>query len=138
MNDCIFCRIVAKEAPAEILLESEKVISFLDINPINFGHTLVIPKGHYKKFHEIPDDVLMELTIFVSRISKALIETLKPHGYNIFTNNGKFAGQQIMHCHIHIIPRFFNDGIKFRPYPKRYKKNEMQQYGSLIREKIKK
>lgn len=137
MNDCIFCKIASKKAPAEILLETEKVISFLDINPINYGHTLVIPKEHFKEFHEIPDEVTKELIVVVSKLTKAILESLNPHGYNIFTNNGRFAGQAIMHCHFHIVPRFFNDGFKFRPHPKTYKQNEMKQYGDFIREKIK-
>lgn len=137
MNDCIFCKIASKEAPAEILYETERVISFLDINPINYGHTLIIPKEHFKEFHEIPDETSKELIVVISKLTRAILESLKPHGYNIFTNNGRFAGQAIMHCHFHIVPRFFNDGFKFRPNPKSYKQNEMKQYAELIREKIK-
>ncbi|MCX8057431.1 MAG: HIT family protein [Ignavibacteria bacterium] len=137
MSDCVFCKIASKEAPAEIIHETERVISFLDINPINFGHTLVIPKGHFKKFHEIPDEINQELIIVLSKVTKAITEALEPHGYNIFTNNGRFAGQAIMHCHFHIVPRYFNDGLKFRPTSKSYKKNEMKQFGDLIREKLK-
>lgn len=137
MNDCIFCKIASKEAPAEILYETERVISFLDINPINYGHTLIIPKEHFKEFHEIPDETSKELIVVISKLTKAILESLKPHGYNIFTNNGRFAGQAIMHCHFHIVPRFFNDGFKFRPNLKSYKQNEMKQYAELIREKIK-
>ncbi|MGB9664945.1 MAG: HIT family protein [Ignavibacteria bacterium] len=137
MNDCIFCKIAAKEAPAEIIFETEKVIAFLDINPINYGHTLIIPKEHYKKFHEIPFEISQELLLVTLKVTNAILESLKPHGYNIFTNNGRFAGQAIMHCHFHIVPRFINDGVKFRPHPKSYKAQEMQLYGNLIREKIK-
>lgn len=136
MFDCIFCKIASKKAPAEILFENDKVIVFLDINPINYGHTLVIPKDHYKEFHEIPDEINRDLIVVTSKITKAILDSLKPHGYNIFTNNGRFAGQAIMHCHFHIVPRYLNDGFKFRPHPKSYQKDEMKQYGNLIREKI--
>lgn len=137
MSECIFCKIARKEASAEILFETENTIAFLDINPINFGHTLVIPKHHYKEFHQIPDDISKELIVVTSKLSRAILDSLKPHGYNIFTNNGRLAGQAIMHCHFHIVPRYFKDGIKFRPNPKSYNQKEMKQYGDLIREKIK-
>ncbi len=138
MVDCVFCKIVKKEAPAEILYENENILAFLDINPINFGHTLIIPKQHYREFHEIPDEISKELITATSVLTKAILESLKPNGYNIFTNNGRFAGQAIMHCHFHIVPRYFNDGFKFRPLPKSYKQNQMKQYADLIREKVKK
>ncbi len=136
MIDCVFCKIANRESPAEIILETEKVISFLDINPINYGHILVIPKDHFEQFHQIPEEASKELIIVLSKLSKAVLNAFNPHGYNIFTNNGRFAGQAIMHCHFHIVPRYFNDGFKFRPKPKFYKENEIQLYGKIIRENL--
>lgn len=137
MNECIFCKIIRRESPAEILYETENTLSFLDINPINLGHVLVVPKLHIEIFHSIPYDLLFELAKATSILSQAIIESLKPDGYNIFSNNGKYAGQTISHFHFHITPRYRGDGIKFKPVVKQYKKDEIQYFGKLIRDKIK-
>ena len=111
---CIFCKIVSGEIPAKVVYEDEHVLAFLDINPRNKGHTLVIPKKHYERFDEMPDD---ELCNFIKGVKKT-VEVLKKlgfDGYNIVNNNGRVAGQEVDHVHFHIIPRYEGDGevVKF-------------------------
>lgn len=105
VEDCIFCKIVKKEIPSKVVFENEKSLAFLDIFPINDGHTVVIPKNHYKNIEDIPEDELTELFKVIKNIAILIHKQLKSDGYNILQNNFEAAGQIIMHFHVHIIPR---------------------------------
>ena len=104
--ECIFCDIINRKAEAEILFENEDIISFLDIRPVNYGHTLVIPKAHFENFLSLPEDMLLELTKTTQTLADAILKSLKPEGFNIVVNTGVAAGQSVFHFHYHIIPRF--------------------------------
>ncbi|MFA6026976.1 MAG: HIT family protein [Ignavibacteriaceae bacterium] len=130
---CIFCDIVERKEKAEILFEDENIISFLDINPFNVGHSLVIPKTHYENFLDVPNDLFGEIFSVVQQLTKGVVHGLQADGYNILSNNGRAAGQSVFHCHFHIIPRFETDGYKFKMDLKKYGNGEM----NLIAEKIK-
>ena len=108
MNDgsCIFCRIAQKQVSASFVYEDEKVISFLDIKPLNEGHTLVIPKAHYESIFEIPEDLVAHLHGVTKRIALAVKKATNADGISISQQNGKAAGQEIFHLHVHIIPRY--------------------------------
>lgn len=110
--DCLFCKIINKEIPSSIVYEDDNVIAFLDINPTNFGHTLVVPKQHYNTFLETPDDVLCGLMSIVKKIGNAILALPDVDAINFLVNNGQTAGQLIFHLHIHIVPRMKNDGFK--------------------------
>jgi histidine triad (HIT) family protein len=131
--NCIFCDIINKKSKAEILFENENVISFLDIRPVNYGHTLVIPKIHYENFLALPELELSELIKVTKDISGAIVSSLNPQGFNIVTNNGIAAGQSVFHFHFHIIPRFNHDDFRFRPKLKEYNDGTMRQYADKIR-----
>jgi histidine triad (HIT) family protein len=135
--DCIFCDIIEKKANAELLYEDANVISFLDIRPVNFGHTLVIPKKHYENFLDVPSNLLGELIQVTQIMSDAIIKSLKPEGFNIVANNGVAAGQTVFHFHFHIIPRLNHDDFKFRPNFKSYLNGSMQDFADKIRTAIK-
>ncbi|MEO8231571.1 MAG: HIT family protein [Ignavibacteriota bacterium] len=135
--DCIFCDIASKDSEAEIIFENEKVIAFLDINPVNYGHTLVIPKKHFDNFLTIPNDELAELTNLTQYIAGAVKRAVKADGFNIISNNGMSAGQSVFHFHFHIIPRYENDFL-MRPRTTEYKENEINLYSEKIKESISK
>ncbi|KAF8475935.1 HIT-like domain-containing protein [Kalaharituber pfeilii] len=101
MASCIFCKIVKGDIPAFKLFESEKVLAFLDIQPLSRGHALVIPKFHGAKLHEIPDDQLAELL----PVAKKLAVATGAVDYNILQNNGRAAHQFVDHVHLHMIPK---------------------------------
>jgi len=105
MNDCIFCKIIRKEVPAYIVYEDEYSVAFLDINPISLGHILVVPKKHYERITDMPEDYLKEFMASVQKVAK-IIETKLSRDYNIVVNHGSKAGQIINHVHFHIIPRY--------------------------------
>ncbi|MBU3922768.1 HIT family protein [Patescibacteria group bacterium] len=109
--NCIFCKIAKKEIPSEKIYENDKVFCFLDINPVSKGHTLVISKKHYENIFDIPENELKELISVVKKISKKRKKELNADGINLFNANGKIAEQSVSHFHIHIIPRYKNDGI---------------------------
>ncbi|MFX0072567.1 MAG: HIT family protein [Candidatus Hermodarchaeota archaeon] len=107
--ECIFCKIVKKEIPSKIVFEDNNALAFLDIFPILKGHTIVIPKNHYKNIEEIPEDELSNIYIVVKKVAVLIHNKLKLEGYNILQNNFEAAGQVIPHFHIHIIPRNKDD-----------------------------
>lgn len=104
MDDCIFCKIVRGEIPSYKIYEDDKVIAFLDINPLSKGHTLVLPKQHYVNILDMPEDLYCYIAKIVKRVSMILDEKYKPEGIIINQNNGNRAGQEVLHAHIHIKP----------------------------------
>ena len=111
-ENCIFCKIIKKEIPCRIIYETEKVLAFLDINPVNPGHTLVIPKKHYELIEQVPEELLAELMKAVKLITPAVKQATSTDSTNLAVNNGKTAGQLVPHVHFHIMPRHENDGFK--------------------------
>jgi len=103
---CIFCRIAQKQVPASLVFEDEKVVAFLDIRPLNEGHTLVIPKAHYESIFEIPLDYITYLHGITKQVALAVKKATKADGISVIQQNGKAAGQDIFHLHVHVIPRY--------------------------------
>ncbi|MGE5392325.1 MAG: HIT family protein [Candidatus Saccharibacteria bacterium] len=109
--DCIFCKIANKEIPAEIVYEDDDVTAFLDINPTAKGHTLVIPKQHSKDLPETGDRTLGLILPAVKKIAAAVMKATGAAGFNLGCNTGEAAGQVVFHLHLHIIPRYRDDGL---------------------------
>lgn len=135
MTDCIFCKIAKKEIPSSIVYEDDKVMAFLDIYPVNKGHTLVISKAHYETMLDLPDNLLGELIKTSKKIAKAIMKATKADGFNLGMNNYKAAGQLVPHAHLHLIPRFNDDGLKHWPQGS-YKEGEMKPIEESIRKNI--
>lgn len=135
--DCIFCEIASKDAEAEVIFENENFVAFLDINPVNYGHTLVVPKKHFDNFLTIPTDDLSELTKITQYLAGAVKRALKADGFNIISNNGNSAGQSVFHFHYHIIPRYEND-FHMRPRTIEYNSTEIEVYAEKIKAAVSK
>jgi len=135
--ECIFCNIRDRKAEAEIVFEDENILAFLDIQPVNYGHTLVIPKKHYDNFLTVPKDELDRLIHAVQFIAGAVKRSMNADGFNVISNNGDPAGQSVYHFHFHIIPRFNND-FTIKPKFKSYGSESMRDYGDQIRSFISK
>jgi histidine triad (HIT) family protein len=103
-ENCIFCQITRKQAPANIVYEDEQVTAFLSNRPVNIGHTLVIPNKHYENIYDIPEEEAAYLFKIVKRIADAAKAATGIEGIRILQNNGKAAGQVVFHLHVHIIP----------------------------------
>lgn len=130
--DCIFCKIVSGEIPCAKIYESEKVLAFLDISPLSVGHTLVIPKFHGEKLHEIPDEYLIEILPLLKKI--ALVQDFKD--YNLLQNNGIRAHQAVNHVHFHIIPKNESVGLKMEWNPIKQSSETLNKLAEKLKSKI--
>lgn len=111
MRNCIFCKIISGEIPSLKIYEDELVLAFMDIAPINFGHVLVIPKAHHTSVASIPEDIGGRMFRVGSRIGVAMRRGIDADGFNLHLSDGTTAGQVVMHAHLHIVPRFVDDGF---------------------------
>ncbi len=109
-DDCIFCKIVAGEIPSQTLYEDEKFKVILDVGPATKGHALILPKNHYANLYELPEEDAAEAMKLAKRMMIKMTEKLNCDGFNIVQNNGEVAGQTVFHFHMHLIPRYKNDG----------------------------
>jgi histidine triad (HIT) family protein len=108
-KNCIFCKIINGEIPCFKIYEDNKILAYLDIFPANTGHTLIIPKKHIENIFEIDENTIAEIGKVSKTISDKLKNNLKAEGISIFQSNGPNAGQEIMHFHIHLVPRNNNE-----------------------------
>jgi histidine triad (HIT) family protein len=104
-EECIFCKIVRKDANSYSVYEDEKAMAFLDIRPVNMGHTLVVPKEHFESIHDIPSGLLQHVHAVVKKIADAQRKAFSPGGISVSQNNGRPAGQIVFHLHAHVIPK---------------------------------
>ncbi|MCB0421307.1 MAG: HIT family protein [Bdellovibrionales bacterium] len=112
-RECVFCKIIRRELPSHRIYEDSRSYAFLDINPINAGHTLVVPKRHVSRFSELTDSEAGHLFSVGKKILNAIeASDVICEGANLFLSDGPVAGQEVMHSHLHIAPRFENDGHK--------------------------
>ena len=107
MENCIFCKIVNKEIPAKVLYEDDIVMVYLDINPIQAGHTLIIPKNHYKDLDDITEETINHIMRIAKKMKKLIEERLNPDGLQLVQNNGNL--QEVKHYHLHLIPNYINN-----------------------------
>ena len=112
---CIFCAIVAGEAPASIVYRDDSVMAFMDIRPVNAGHVLVTPLKHEMSVLSLGDDTASHLFTVGRRVAAALKDAgVRLEGFNLFLADGAVAGQTVFHVHLHVLPRFVGDGLGFR------------------------
>ena len=109
-EDCIFCKIIRGEIPSFKLYDDDLTYAFMDINPLNDGHALVIPKCHVENIHSTPDEWFRPIMSTVRRIATAVNEVVQPEGINLLQANGPGAKQSVFHFHMHVIPRYAEDG----------------------------
>lgn len=136
IKNCLFCKIVNKDIPSYIVYEDNEVMAFLDISPVNPGHLLVLPKKHVDNLLEMEDAAICSLFQIVRDISKAVMKSMSAQGFNVMINNYRAAGQLIDHAHVHIIPRFENDGYEHW-HGKKMPESEMRSIAEKIKSMIK-
>jgi len=126
MNDCIFCDIAGGRATASVVYRDDRVTAFLDINPINPGHLIVIPNRHFAGLSETPEDLGAEVFTVALRLASALRSSGLPcDGVHMSLADGEAAGQEVPHTHLHVVPRVAGDGFTIdapawsRPQPTR-------------------
>jgi len=135
--ECVFCKIVDGEIPAVKVLDEELVLAFMDINPASRGHMLVIPKRHAENIFEISENDLAAVARAVKRCSKAAMEALKADGITVLQLNGTASDQLVPHLHVHIMPRWENDGLAVSNWEmKPGNMEEIQDIARKVREHI--
>ncbi len=129
--NCVFCKIINGDIPATKVYEDEKILAFLDINPVNHGHVLVIPKKHHPKLEETPDAVVADIFVQSKRLMIGIKKATSADYVAV-----SVVGTEVPHLHIHLIPRFHNDGMaQFWP-TKKYGEKEMHTVAEKIRETL--
>ncbi len=113
MSDCIFCKIVAGQIPATRVAEDEACLAFMDIGQVNPGHVLVAAKAHAEDLYALDDAQVAAVARSVARIARAIRAAYAPDGLSVYQANGKAAGQTVFHYHVHLVPRYANDGMAF-------------------------
>ena len=113
MADCIFCKIIAGEIPSSKVYEDDQVVAFLDISQVTSGHTLVVPKQHFRNLLEMDADSASQLFARVPDIARKVMKATGAKGMNILNNNEEIAGQTVFHTHVHLAPRYEEtDGLQ--------------------------
>ena len=130
--DCIFCKIIAGEIPSSKVYEDEDLFAFIDIAPVQKGHTLLMPKKHSKNYFDTDDSVLEKIVRVAKKLAKGVVSGVGADGCTISTNNGAAAGQSVFHLHWHIIPRFTGDNLNHWPHGS-YVSGEQEEYAEKIR-----
>ena len=111
-DDCIFCKIVVGEVPAEIVQEDEHTIAFMDINPWTRGHALVIPRNHSRNLYDAPEEDLARTISAAKRLALRMRDVLDCDGINLLNSSESAAWQTVFHLHLHVIPRYEDDPLR--------------------------
>ncbi len=134
MSDCLFCAIVAGEAPAQIVDSDEHTVAFMDINPATAGHALVIPRRHSADLLEISDSDLEHTMVAARRLAARIKAVLDPAGFNVLNSCGAAAWQTVFHFHVHVVPRYQDDPLKLPWVPGPGDADEIAGLAERIRE----
>ena len=132
-DDCIFCKIAAGEIPSKTLYEDDSYRVILDLGPAAKGHALIIPKEHCSDIYELPEQRAGEVFALAKKMAEKMRDALKCDGFNIVQNNGEIAGQTVFHFHMHLIPRYKDDGQKIGWNPGEPSEDELEETARLIR-----
>lgn len=124
--DCIFCKIVAGEIPSHKIDEDDKTLAFMDINPWTRGHSLVIPKEHSRNLYDIAEDDLAAMHITAQRVAQRMRDRLACEGVNIVQSSERVAMQTVFHTHVHVIPRYSDDGLRLPAHPEPAEHEELE------------
>ena len=136
-KQCIFCKILAGEILAYYVYQDKKVVAFLDIQPGNPGHLLVVPKKHYSVLPQMPDEEVGHLFTVAKQLSGIVFDAVGAEGVNIVQNNGQVAGQMVPHVHVHVIPRMQKDEVVIEWKPGKMSDSEAKKIQTAIAEKAK-
>ncbi|HEX8228982.1 MAG TPA: HIT family protein [Chloroflexia bacterium] len=113
MSDCIFCDIIVGESPSSMVYEDDLAVAFMDIQPVNTGHVLVIPRRHFTYLSDMDEETGAQLFRVGMRVQEAIRRSdIKCEGINLFLADGEAAGQEVFHVHLHVFPRFAGDTFK--------------------------
>jgi len=131
-ENCIFCKIANGEIPSKTLYEDEEFRAILDLGPAAAGHTLILPKNHYADLYELPDETAAHIMPLAKKMATQITKKLNCDGFNLVQNNGEIAGQTVFHFHMHLIPRYKDDGQKIGWKPGEPTQEELEEMKDRI------
>lgn len=131
-DDCIFCKIANGDIPSKTLYEDDDFRVILDLGPATKGHALILPKEHASNLYELEDDYASKVFVLAKKMAVQMTEKLGCDGFNLVQNNGEVAGQTVHHFHLHLIPRYENDGQKICWVPGEVAQEELE----IVRKQI--
>ncbi len=131
-SNCIFCKIANGEIPSKTLYEDDSFRVILDLGPATKGHALILPKSHYRNIYELPEDIAGEAFKLAKKLAIKESEKLHADGFNIVQNNEEVAGQSVFHFHMHLIPRYKNDGQQILWKPTEPSQDELEAIKNTI------
>ncbi|HKX09870.1 MAG TPA: HIT family protein [Stellaceae bacterium] len=134
--NCIFCKIAAGTIPCTKLYEDGETLAFMDINPANDGHCLVIPKAHFPTVFALAPEAFAAAGRTVIKVASAVQAALTPDGINLLQANGSGAGQSVFHFHIHVLPRRHDDGLSINWTPKPGDRGRIAEIAVRIRQHL--
>ncbi|MBP3421164.1 MAG: HIT family protein [Lachnospiraceae bacterium] len=130
--NCIFCKIANGEIPSKAIYEDDDFKVILDLGPATKGHALILPKEHAANLFELPDETASKVLVLAKKLGAQMKENLKADGMNLVQNNGEVAGQTVHHFHMHLIPRYENDGQKILWNPGEMTQDELEEIKNTI------
>ena len=131
-DDCIFCKLANGVFPTNAIYEDEDFKVILDLGPATKGHALILPKEHADNLLELPDETAAKVLVLAKKLAAKMKEKLGCGGLNVVQNNGELAGQTVKHFHMHLIPRYENDGQKILWDPKEASDDELKEIVKLF------
>ena len=126
-EDCIFCKIANGEIPSKTLYEDELFRVILDLNPATRGHALILPKDHAANLYDLPEETAAAVLVLAKKLGATMSGKLGCDGLNLVQNNGEAAGQTVSHFHLHMIPRYVNDGQTLGWIPGKATQEELEE-----------
>lgn len=131
-DNCIFCKIADGEIPSKTLYEDEEFRVILDLGPAAKGHALILPKNHYANLFELPEETAGKVMMLAKKMAAQMTDKLNCDGFNLMQNNGEIAGQTVFHFHMHLIPRYKDDGQKIGWKPGKPSQEELEEIKNQI------
>lgn len=131
-ESCIFCKIANGMIPSKSIYEDDNFRVILDLGPATRGHALILPKQHSADLYELPDETAAKVMVLAKKLATKMTEKLGCDGFNIVQNNGEVAGQTVMHYHLHLIPRYRDDGQNILWKPNEVTQEELEQVKNQI------
>ena len=133
-DDCIFCKLANGVIPTNSIYEDEDFNVILDLAPATKGHALILPKQHADNLYELPEETAAKAMVLAKKLATHMTQKLECDGFNIVQNNGTVAGQTVFHFHMHLIPRYENDGQKIAWKPQEVPAEELTAVKELLAE----
>lgn len=133
---CVFCDIIEGKSPADVVFEDKETLAFMDINPANPGHTLIIPKRHVRDIYGLDGETAAAVMRTTVRVARAVKMALQPDGMNLVQSNERAGGQDVFHFHVHIIPRWYGDGLRLARPPEVRRTMAIKEAAARIRREM--